>query len=153
MSMYENENRPKNLDNTVQTVSGLNKKSEIFNENVDFKSNTDGDISECDVRYLSIDHDLGQINRLSMILKALGDPIRLKIVLLLIQADDKSSCVCNLNLSFDISQPTLSHHLKILKDAQVLNKTKKANWAYYSINPQIEPLLTAALKDDSILAV
>ncbi len=75
------------------------------------------------------------------ILKALGDPVRLKLVSLILQSSNHEACLCNLNLSFNLSQPTLSHHLKILKDTKVLIKTKRANWSYFSVNPILMDLI------------
>ncbi len=96
---------------------------------------------ECQTDSLSFYFDEMKISKLSASLKALGDPIRLKLVLLMMQNADGAACVCNLNQSVDISQPTLSHHLKILKDAEVVKKSKKGTWAYYSVNPEILKLV------------
>lgn len=66
------------------------------------------------------------------ILKVLGDPTRLKIIKIL--SDDKERCACELLETFDITQPTLSHHMKILNNFKLV-KTKKAGvWNYYTLN-------------------
>ena len=66
------------------------------------------------------------------ILKVLGDPTRLKIIKIL--SDDKERCACELLATFDITQPTLSHHMKILNNFKLV-KTKKAGvWNYYTLN-------------------
>lgn len=66
------------------------------------------------------------------ILKVLGDPTRLKIIKIL--SDDKERCACELLVTFDITQPTLSHHMKILNNFKLV-KTKKAGvWNYYTLN-------------------
>lgn len=66
------------------------------------------------------------------IFKVLGDPTRLKIIKIL--SDDKERCACELLETFDITQPTLSHHMKILNNFKLV-KTKKAGvWNYYTLN-------------------
>lgn len=66
------------------------------------------------------------------ILKVLGDPTRLKIIKIL--SDNKERCACELLETFDITQPTLSHHMKILNNFKLV-KTKKAGvWNYYTLN-------------------
>lgn len=65
--------------------------------------------------------------------KALADPTRVRIVNLLATSDEPV-CVCDLNLSFDLSQPTLSHHLKKLLDAGLLRREQRGTWAYFSVD-------------------
>ncbi|MEO3745344.1 metalloregulator ArsR/SmtB family transcription factor [Plantactinospora sp. B5E13] len=80
--------------------------------------------------------DAEQIARL---LKALSDPTRLQI-LSIIEATGEA-CVCDLTAPFDMTQPAISHHLKILVDAGVLQRDKRGSWAWYSLNPsQLEPV-------------
>lgn len=64
--------------------------------------------------------------------QALGDDIRLKIVRLL--AQHESLCVCEVQQAFEVGQPTISHHLKILRDAGLVYVQRKGTWAYYSLN-------------------
>lgn len=69
------------------------------------------------------------------ILKALSHPIRLKI---LRKLSNQVLCVCELNKDVEFSQSNLSQHLKILKEANILNSEKKGSWIHYSIkNPEI----------------
>lgn len=63
--------------------------------------------------------------------KALGDPIRLEIVKLLV---GKEMCVCDIMDSFQVSQPTISHHLRVLKHADLVKDQKEGKWIYYSLN-------------------
>jgi len=67
--------------------------------------------------------------------KALADPIRVQIVDLL-RAASGEVCQCDLNALFDVSQPTLSHHLKKLRDAGFIAVERRGKWAYYSIDPR-----------------
>lgn len=71
---------------------------------------------------------------LAEVAKALGDPIRLQLVDVLRKHAGKV-CVCELVPLFDISQPTLSHHLKKLRDAGIVASEKQGLWAYYYVRP------------------
>ena len=64
--------------------------------------------------------------------KALADPTRVAIVNRLAVAE---CCVCDLNAAFDLSQPTISHHLKVLRDAGLVAATRRGTWAYYRLVP------------------
>ena len=65
--------------------------------------------------------------------KALADPTRVAIVNQLSAADEV--CVCNLVETFELSQPTISHHLKILREAGLVEATRRGTWAYYRLVP------------------
>src|SRR5436305_12299417 len=65
--------------------------------------------------------------------RALADPTRVAIVNRLAGADEL--CVCDLNAAFDLSQPTISHHLKILRDDGLVESTRRGTWAYYCYVP------------------
>src|SRR5437867_12940813 len=75
--------------------------------------------------------------------KALADPTRIAIVNRLSQADEV--CVCDLNGAFDLSQPTISHHLKILKEAGLVESSRRGTWAYYRLVPETVAALRGAL--------
>jgi ArsR family transcriptional regulator len=75
-----------------------------------------------------------QALRMSEIAKALGDPVRLQLVDVLRKHAGKV-CVCELVPLFDISQPTLSHHLKKLRDAGIVDSERRGLWAYYYVRP------------------
>src|SRR5687768_18152693 len=75
-----------------------------------------------------------QALRLAEVAKALGDPIRLQLVDVLRKHAGKV-CVCELVPLFDISQPTLSHHLKRLRDAGVVDAEKHGLWSFYYVKP------------------
>lgn len=66
-------------------------------------------------------------------LKALGDPVRLRLLSLVAAHDQGEACVCDLNDAFDLSQPTISHHLKVLHEAGLLERTKRGVWVYYRV--------------------
>ena len=68
-------------------------------------------------------------------LKALADPARLRIVSIVAAHDDQEACVCDLQEPLGLSQPTVSHHLKVLMDAGFLTRSKRGSWAYYRLVP------------------
>jgi ArsR family transcriptional regulator, arsenate/arsenite/antimonite-responsive transcriptional repressor len=70
--------------------------------------------------------------RLAAIAKALGDPVRLQLVDVLRKHAGKV-CVCELVPLFDLSQPTVSHHLKVLRDAGIVGTERRGLWAYYYV--------------------
>ena len=67
--------------------------------------------------------------------KALADPIRLQLVDVLRRHAGKV-CVCELTPLFDVSQPTVSHHLKVLREAGLVGVERRGLWAYYYVNPE-----------------
>jgi ArsR family transcriptional regulator len=75
--------------------------------------------------------------------KALADPTRVAIVNRLAAADEV--CVCDLNAAFELSQPTISHHLKILREAGLVDSTRRGTWAYYRLVPEAIDGLRGAL--------
>ena len=75
--------------------------------------------------------------------KALADPTRVAIVNSLSAADEV--CVCNLTETFDLSQSTISHHLKILRDAGLVESSRRGTWAYYRLVPEAITALRGAL--------
>jgi len=79
---------------------------------------------------------------LAEIFKALGDETRLTIVQLLI---GRELCVCDILDSFDMSQPAISHHLKILRQAGVVRDKREGKWIYYSLNPASLDMLSCVL--------
>lgn len=68
-------------------------------------------------------------------LKALADPTRLRLISLVAAHDDQEACVCDLTEPVGLSQPTVSHHLKILVDAGILTRQQRGKWAYYGLVP------------------
>ena len=74
--------------------------------------------------------------------KALADPTRVAIVNYLSAADE--ICVCHLTEAFDLSQPTISHHLKILREAGLVEASRRGTWAYYRLVPDAIDALRGA---------
>jgi ArsR family transcriptional regulator len=83
-----------------------------------------------------------QAERMGTVAKALGDPIRMQLVDVLRKHAGKV-CVCELTPLFDVGQPTVSHHLKVLREAGVVGSERQGLWAYYYVNPDaLEELST-----------
>ncbi|QAY72537.1 transcriptional regulator [Agromyces protaetiae] len=68
-------------------------------------------------------------------MKALADPTRLRLLSIVAASDGREACVCDLIEPVGLSQPTVSHHLKILAEAGFLSRTKRGTWAYYALVP------------------
>src|SRR5687768_11854432 len=90
------------------------------------------------------DIDQEKAERLATVTKALGDPIRLQIVDVLRKHAGKV-CVCELVPLFDLSQPTISHHLKVLREAGIVGSERQGLWAYYFVKPEALKELSAWL--------
>jgi ArsR family transcriptional regulator len=75
-------------------------------------------------------------------LKALADPVRLRLMSLVLSHEGGEACVCDLLPAFDLSQPTISHHLKVLHDAGLLGREKRGVWVYYQARPEALSALT-----------
>jgi ArsR family transcriptional regulator, arsenate/arsenite/antimonite-responsive transcriptional repressor len=76
-----------------------------------------------------------QADQIAPLLKALADPVRLRLMSLVASREGGEACVCHLNAAFDLSQPTISHHLKVLHDAGLLDREKRGTWVYYRVQP------------------
>jgi ArsR family transcriptional regulator, arsenate/arsenite/antimonite-responsive transcriptional repressor len=87
-----------------------------------------------------------QAVRIAELAKALGDPVRLQLVDVLRRHAGKV-CVCELVPLFDISQPTLSHHLRKLRDAGIVDSERRGLWSYYYVLPDALAPLAAWLSD------
>jgi ArsR family transcriptional regulator len=82
---------------------------------------------------------------LAQLLKALADPTRLRLVSMVAAHEDGEACVCELTEPLRLTQPTISHHLKVLIDAGILARDKRGVWAYYALVPGALDALAAVL--------
>jgi ArsR family transcriptional regulator len=80
------------------------------------------------------DIERAEAERMAVVAKALGDPVRMQLLDVLRRNAGKV-CVCELVPLFDLSQPTVSHHLKVLRDAGLVGSERRGLWAYYYVNP------------------
>jgi ArsR family transcriptional regulator len=74
---------------------------------------------------------LDQAEQVAPLLKALADPVRLRLMSLIASHPGGEACVCDLADAFDLSQPTISHHLKVLHEAGLVEREKRGVWVYY----------------------
>jgi ArsR family transcriptional regulator, arsenate/arsenite/antimonite-responsive transcriptional repressor len=82
---------------------------------------------------------------LSQAFKALGDPIRLQLMSMIASAPGGEICVCDLTPAFEISGPTISHHLKVLREAGLVDGERRASWVYYRARPGLMRQLATLL--------
>ena len=85
-------------------------------------------------------------DRLVAVFRALGDPTRLEVFRLIAVQPD-AICVCDIVARFELSQPTISHHLKILRDAGLVTVSRRGVWAYYGVDRSGLALLDGALAE------
>ncbi|UGT53331.1 metalloregulator ArsR/SmtB family transcription factor [Nocardia asteroides] len=81
--------------------------------------------------------------------KALADPVRLRLLSAIAARADGEACVCDLSTGIEVSQPTISHHLKVLREAGVLTSERRASWVYYRVVPHALTRLADVLAAES----
>ncbi|GAA4622484.1 metalloregulator ArsR/SmtB family transcription factor [Cellulomonas oligotrophica] len=91
--------------------------------------------------------------QVAAVLKALADPLRLRMLSFLTTSASGEACVCDIATVADVSQPTVSHHLKVLKDVGVLTGERRGTWVYYRVVPGMRTAVTALLEQLAPAAV
>ncbi|MFD8079909.1 metalloregulator ArsR/SmtB family transcription factor [Streptomyces sp. NBC_00510] len=91
---------------------------------------------------------LGEVDAadLARMFKALSDPVRLRLLSLIASHEGGEACVCDLTGPFDVSQPTISHHLKVLREAGLVGSERRGTWVYYWVLPPALARLSALLQ-------
>ena len=89
--------------------------------------------------------DEASAERLAAVLKALAEPTRLRLVSLIAAQPGGEACICDLTALVTLSQPTVSHHMKVLVDAGLLHREQRGKWAYYRLVPGALDSVAAAL--------
>ncbi|MEV6313063.1 metalloregulator ArsR/SmtB family transcription factor [Streptomyces sp. NPDC051840] len=87
----------------------------------------------------------GQAVELAKVFKALGDPVRLRLLSMIASREGGEICVCDLTPAFDLSQPTISHHLKLLRQAGLIDCERRGTWVYYWLLPEMTDTLAGVL--------
>ncbi|MFJ5308255.1 ArsR/SmtB family transcription factor [Streptomyces sp. NPDC088350] len=82
---------------------------------------------------------------LAKVFKALGDPVRLRLLSMIASREGGEVCVCEMTPAFDLSQPTISHHLKLLRQAGLIDCERRGTWVYYWALPGVLDQLAAFL--------
>ncbi|MFE9016817.1 ArsR/SmtB family transcription factor [Streptomyces cyaneofuscatus] len=102
---------------------------------------TDG----CCPTLLTAPLDEDQAADLAKVFKALGDPVRLRLLSMIASRAGGGICVCDLTPAFELSQPTIPHHLKLLKQAGLIDSERRGTWVYYRLLPETTDKLAAVL--------
>jgi ArsR family transcriptional regulator len=92
--------------------------------------------------------DESQAAELATMFKALGDPVRLRMLSLIASHPGGEACVCEISATFDVSQPTISHHLKLLRSAGLLDCERRGTWVYYWVIPSALQQISSILRVD-----
>ncbi len=100
---------------------------------------------QCCPSVLEAPLDERDAENLAAALRVLADPARLRLVSLIGAQPDGEACVCDLTIPLGLSQPTVSHHLKVLTDAGLLDREQRGRWAFFSLRPEPMALLSSAL--------
>jgi ArsR family transcriptional regulator len=90
---------------------------------------------------------------LAQVFKALGDPVRLRLVSLIGAHQGGEVCVCELTTAFDLTQPTISHHLKVLREAGIIDGERRGTWVYYWLVPAALERMAALLSAPAQAAI
>src|SRR5215208_6944249 len=93
---------------------------------------------DCCPQVLATPIDAEQAGQMAAALRVIADPARLRLVSLLSSAERRESCVCDLTEPLGLSQPTVSHHLKVLADAGLVEREQRGRWAFFRV--EAEPL-------------
>ncbi|GAB3651637.1 ArsR/SmtB family transcription factor [Glycomyces tarimensis] len=103
------------------------------------------DLDDCRTSLVAEPLSASQADRLAPSYKALGDPVRLRLLSLIASHEGGQACVCDLTGSFDVSAPTISHHLKVLKEIGLVTSERRGTWVYYRARPEALALLSTVL--------
>lgn len=96
--------------------------------------------------------DAGSAERLAHLFKALGDPTRVRLLSLIAAAEAGEACICDLTAPVGLSQPTVSHHMRVLVDAGLVTRDQRGRWAYYAVVPEALDSLAGALGGRALAA-
>ncbi|ATY09841.1 transcriptional regulator [Amycolatopsis sp. AA4] len=86
-----------------------------------------------------------QAVELSKLFKAMADPVRLRLLSLIASHAGGEACVCDLTDAFDLTGPTISHHLKVLRESGLITGERRGTWVYYRVHPEVLARLSAVL--------
>jgi len=88
---------------------------------------------------------------LAGMLKALSDPVRLRLLSVIASHSGAEACVCDISTGIDLTQPTISHHLKVLRKAGLLHSQRRGSWVYYRVIPEALQKLSVVLGADALI--
>ena len=108
----------------------------------------DGQVGQCCSPLVREPLTPPQAVELARSFKALGDPVRMRLLSLIASHAGGEACVCDLTDVFDLTGPTISHHLKVLREAGLISGERRGTWVYYRIEPAALDRLSAVLVPD-----
>ena len=88
---------------------------------------------------------------LASLFKAVADPMRLRLLSLIACHEGGESCVCDLTAAFDVTAPTISYHLRILREAGLISAERRGTWVYYRVIPAVMARMSAVLNPAAAL--
>lgn len=94
----------------------------------------------------------GPIDRAAAVFKALGDPIRIRLIAAIRDSDGSTACFCDLASHFDMPQSSLSHHLRVLVSAGLLDRERRGTWSWYTVRREPLTLLQDAVRPGALLS-
>lgn len=100
---------------------------------------------DCCPQILSAPLGAAEAEEVAAALRVVADPARLRLLSLISNTEGGEACVCNLTAPLGLSQPTVSHHLKVLSEAGLLEREQRGRWAYYRVVPERLDVLRRAL--------
>lgn len=116
-------------------------------------SNQDGEVVGCCSPLSREPFSAAQSAELAHVFKAMGDPVRLRLLSLIASHAGGEACVCDVTDVFDLSGPTISHHLKVLREAGLITGERRGTWIYYRVRQellaQVSAVLVPAAPDDA----
>ena len=114
---------------------------------------TGGAPQECATQLVSEPLSSAEAGNLAALFKAIGDPVRLRLLSLIASHEGGEACVCELTAAFDLTGPTISHHLKVLREAGLIGSQRRGTWVFYWINPDLLTRMSGVLDVRSGLLV
>jgi ArsR family transcriptional regulator len=105
-----------------------------------------GDLAACCSPLTGGVLDEGAAERLARMFRALGDRHRIRLLSLIAAADGGEACICDLTAPVGLSQPTVSHHMKLLVEAGLVTRDQRGKWAYYRVVPEAMEALSDSLR-------
>jgi ArsR family transcriptional regulator, arsenate/arsenite/antimonite-responsive transcriptional repressor len=97
--------------------------------------------------------DARQATEFAPMFKALGDPVRLRLLSMIASAGGGEVCVCDLTGEFTLTGPTISHHLKVLREAGLVHSDRRGTWVYYRLVPAALSMMAALVAAGEVVSV
>ena len=110
------------------------------------------DVAECCAPLACEPLPAAGAEELAALFKAVADPVRLRLLSMIACHPGGESCVCDLTPAFDMTAPSISYHLKILREAGLISSERRGTWVYYRVNPGVMARMSAVLAPPAALA-